>query len=431
MTVERYRNEDPRDADEVAAAIETELQTIRPDAPVVEGTQHYALIQAFAETIADQQEQSLQEVYEAGYLTDATGPELTKKTREIGVRRRPATASTGVIQFERDSNATTDYTIPAGTVVGTGGDDTVRFETTESTTISSGTQQAKADIECTETGSVGNVGANTITVLVSGSVQGVDSVTNPNPTGDPSFTLTDGSTVQRTGQERESDSALRDRALDSTAVGGGGTAQAATLALSNLETVNSADVFSNRTDSTQNNVDPWHTEVRVFGGDVAVIADRLYEVLPLITLKTLQGGANGTKETATVDRSDLYGPIAVEITRPTETTLTIQVDVVHTDRYAGTDAATNAIVEYVGGTRTDGDTVTGLVQDEDVLVNILENHVEDVTGVEYADVTLLDADGDGLDDTTTDADGVPVYTVGPSEVATVDASDITVSETAR
>jgi len=431
MTVERYRDGDPRTAREVADAIETSLQSIQPDAPVVVGTQNYAFIESFAETIASQQEQELADLYDAAYLTDATGEELTKKAREIGVQRQSATASTGVIRFKRDSTASVDYAIPAGTVVGTGGDETVRFRTTESVTLSSGTSSVDADIACTETGTVGNVGTNTIQVLVSGSVQGVDSVTNPQPTGDPTYTLTDGTTVQRSGRERESDESLRDRALESTAIGGAGTAEAVALALTNIPEVNSADVFTNRSATATNGVDPWHTEVRVFGGEASVIADRLYEVLPLVTLKTLQGGANGTSESVTIDRSSLYGAITISITRPTQLSLEITIEVVHTAAYAGTDAVKDAVVRYVGGTDTGGETAIGLVQDEDVLVNLLENSVENVGGVEYANVTLLDADGDGTDDTTTDADGVPEYSVAASEVATVDASNVTVSETPR
>jgi len=154
-------------------------------------------------------------------------------------------------------------------------------------------------------------------------------------------------------------------------------------------------------------------------------------VLPLATLLSLVGGANGTKETATVDGGDLYGDITVPITRPSTTTLTVEIDVVHDASYAGTTDAKNAIVEYVGGTTTDARRAVGLGQGENVLVNEVENVVEDVTGVEFADVTLVDADGDGTDDTTTDADGVPIYDVAATEVALVDAVDVTVRETAR
>lgn len=429
--IERYRDGNPRTANEIAAAIEETLQTIRPDAPAIEGTQNYAFIQMVAQTRAAQQEQALSELYDAGYLTDADGEELTKKAREIGVIRNQATAATGVVRFTRQSAAITEYVIPEGTVVGTGGDDTVRFTTTEQTSIQTGQSTAEANIRCTETGEVGNVGTNSITTLVSGSVSGVDGVENPQPTGDPQYTLTDGSTLQTLGQPRESDASLRDRALDSTAIGGAGTAEAAELAIENISEVNSADVFTNRTSTSQNGVDPWHTEVRVYGGRVADIANRLYEVLPAITLKTLQGGANGSKDSVTLDKSDLFGEITVEITRPTQQPLSIAVDVVHTAAYGGDDAVIDAIVSYIGGTNTESETVTGLIQGENVLLNEIESSAESVDGVDYAEVTLVDDNDDGTDDSTTDADGVPVYEVDNSTVAIANASDITLTTTER
>lgn len=544
MSIQRYRNDNPRSAEEIANAIESELKIINSSAATTEGTQNYAFILSMATTLAERQEVSLNELYDAAYITDATDEELTKRARGIGVIRQDATAATGVVEFSRGSPASTNRTAPSGTQVSTGGDDAADFETTElaiiegpstevdsteytttsesyvtktsftidvtyrdnidvsaniktgnagytttldvvnatdSVTIASfsttntsyttkgptsydvsslsgektiefqlkisdstatvgyldestvdkgGETGAKANVKCLDTGPIGNVGANTIETLLD-SPSGIEDVTNPSPTGDPTFTLTDNSTPLLNGSAEEEDQELRQRALDSTAIGGAGTVHALELALENLIEVNSADVFSNRTDNTVDGVDPWHTEVRIYGGNINDIAQLLYEALPLGTLKTLQGGANGTKETTTLSASDLLGDITIPITRPTETTLEIEIDVVHDASYAGTAAAKDAIVRYVGGTTTDSSTLTGLGQGENVLVNEIENTVEDEPGVDYADVTLLDSDGDGNDDTTTDTDGVPIYSVGDSEVPIANASDITVSETQR
>ncbi len=154
-------------------------------------------------------------------------------------------------------------------------------------------------------------------------------------------------------------------------------------------------------------------------------------MLPVATLFTLQGGVNGTKESTTINRSPLYGDIPIPITRPVKTNLDITIDVVHTSTYAGSDAVKNNIVGYIGGKTVDNRRLTGLAQDENVLVNEVENTTEDVRGVDYASVTLVDADNDGNDDTTTDADGVPIYDVSTNEVALINASNITVNETAR
>lgn len=543
MSIKRYRDDDPRTADEVADAIKKEIQSLNSDAPVVPGTQNYAYVQSLAKTLSDQQEQALADLYDAAYIIDATGIELTKRADEIGVTRQSATKATGVIEFTRDSPATQDRTIQSGTRVATGGDDSITFQTTKTAKIngpstktdsstystqntsfttkntftvntdyldsldvsgdlktdnnsytaylkivdvtnsnnidsfsttstsyvskgattydtsnlsgdidieyqlqisnSSGTAEAtnlktsiagnkgtQTNIEASVTGPSGNVGKGTISVMID-QPAGVDDVNNIQPTGDNGYKLIDGSTSQTIGQEEENDTSLRQRALDSAAIGGSGTAEASELALENIDEVVSADVFTNRTSSTTNNVDPWHTEVRVYGGDIDNIAERLYEVFPLPTIKTLQGGANGTKQTTTLTISDLYGDLVIEITRPTEITLEIDIDVVHEATYPGTDFVKDAIVEYIGGTTTDNRSVAGLGQGENVLVNEVENTTEDITGVDYADVTLVDDSGNGADDTTTDADGVPVYDLGDSEVAIVDEADITVSETQR
>lgn len=543
MSIYRYRNDNPRTAAEVADAIEAELQQVNSEAPNVPGTQNYAFIQSMAHTLSAQQEQSLNALYDAAYVTDATEEELTKKARELGVIRQDAVAATGVAKFSRDSPATEDRTIPSGNAISTGGNDPILFETTESATIesdytdtdttlysttstsfvtkasfdvdtefraslevaadirntnssytteldvvdvdngvtiasysttntsmtskgptsydissysgtitiefqlrttnSSGTAElensevsvegqtaSRANIQAVETGPRGNVGPGTVVVLVE-KPPGVESVTNPNPTGDPTYNLTDGTTPLTNGSDREGDTSLRERALESTAIGGAGTAEAVELALENINDVISADVFTNRSDATTNNVDPWHTEVRVYGGNTNDIAQRLYETMPLPTIKTLQGGANGTKDTTTLTISDLYGDLTIDITRPTEINLEIEMDLVHDASYAGTSDVKDEIVEYIGGTTTDARSISGLGQGDNVLVNEVENVSEDVTGVDYADVTLVDDDSDGADDTTTDSDGVPVYEVAATEVAVVDAADITLTETAR
>lgn len=428
-SLDNYRNDNPRSAGDIADEIETELQRIRPSAPVVQGTQNYAFIQSVSTALEDTEE-SLTALYNAGFLTDATGEELTKKARELGVERQPPVAATGIVTFQRNSAATREYVIPRGTVVSTGGADGVSFRTTETASINTGETAATAAVVCTEPGTDGNVGADTIQFLTSGSVSGVDSVTNPQPVGDPSYTLTDNETAQTVGKDREDDESLRERALQSSSIGGAGTAQAAEVALENIQSVISADVVTNRSSTAQNGLSPWHTEVRVYGGELTEIAAVLYETLPLLTLKTLEGGVNGQKETVTLTKP-FYGELAVPITRPTVQTIDLTIDVVHTASYGGDRAVREAIVNYVGGETPAQRTVAGTKQGEDVQLNQVENVAEDVQGVEYANVTFVDGDGDGTDDAATDSDGVPIYPVATNTVATVDADTITINTTER
>jgi len=528
---------------EVFETVVSDLLGEEPDAnPRAESTYTYALLWAFAQTIAQNQEQSLQDVYEAAYVVDADGVNLTKKARNLGVIRQDAQQATGVVTFSRDTSASTDYTIPTGTIVETLDADPVQFETTTTAVIEGDSSQvdsaeyttskttyttqtqhtvntayrdsidvsadikssnssytasveivdatnnnpvvttstsstsyqavgptsydvssytseitveyrlkisdssytasvanatldapgqtgADASIEAVSGGSDGNVGPASIQVMPSPPT-GVDSVSNDEPTGDPSLMDTNGDPF-RVGRDRESDSQLRQRVLDTDATGEGPSADGVELALADTEGVVSTHVNTNQKNSTVDGLDPYHTEVVAYGGDVYDIGRTLYETMSATTALRLQGGVNGTKESTSI-YSQLYDQtLTIPITRPTLKTFTVDVDVVHTESYTGDVAVADAIVAYVGGTYADDSTTTGLGVGDNVLVNEMENRVEDVQGVDYANITLVDADGDGTDDTTTDNDGVPVLAVSNSEVSRVDADDITASTTAR
>lgn len=86
-------------------------------------------LQAQARTLAQNQEQALRKVYQAGYLEDAEGKELDKVVSNIGLTRREAENATGVVRFMRDKVARASYTIPVGAVVQTGGSDPLGFTT--------------------------------------------------------------------------------------------------------------------------------------------------------------------------------------------------------------------------------------------------------------------------------------------------------------
>lgn len=536
MTLERYRNGNPKDADELASDIEATLKQLRDTAPTVEGTQNYAFIQSFGRTVASNQEQALNDLYDAAYVTDATGLELTKKARELGVQRQSATEATGVVKFSREKGASTNYVIPEGTRVSTGGDNSITFATTETTELdgpyimvnsiaettssttfvtadtlpidvtnrdtltvnasikssnsgytttlkivnitdnetldtfgttstsltnvetptydvsgysgtikiefqlkvsdsngtatveqkevrANGEVQTFANVRATTSGVDGNVGANTITVLVE-NPNGVESVTNPNPIGNTNYTLTDGVTPQQKGRDRESDSSLRQRVLQ--------TREQTALALESLDGVISARVNPNPNDTaTANGLSPWHTELQVYGGDINVIATKLIDVLPITTLYRLEGGVNGTKETTTKSLNLIDGTLTIPITRPTKTSLSLDIDIVVTDTYSSNTVVKDSVIEYIGGTQSDGSETIGLGQGANVLVNKVERVIEEVSGVEYADITLIDADGDGTDNRTTDSDGVPIYDVASSEVPTTSPSKIQLSVTQR
>src|SRR5690606_20251025 len=95
-----------------------------------------------------------------------------------GVFRHPATPATGTVVFTGQPGTV----IPAGFVVLTeavGTSPAIEFQTKERVQIGEdGT--VTAVVECLEPGTIGNVAANTITLL-SEPLNGIVSVTNPEP----------------------------------------------------------------------------------------------------------------------------------------------------------------------------------------------------------------------------------------------------------
>jgi len=93
------------------------------------------LTNVFASVVANNQEQSLQEVYESAFLETATGDDLEAVVALAGITRRSATSSTGVQQFSANGQTTANRVIPRGTTIQTDGTEPVEFETTERSVI--------------------------------------------------------------------------------------------------------------------------------------------------------------------------------------------------------------------------------------------------------------------------------------------------------
>jgi uncharacterized phage protein gp47/JayE len=80
---------------------------------------------------AENQEQSLEEVYESAFLDTADGINLDRVVSIIGIQRRSATHSTGVQRFIGVEKADQDYVVQKGTTVQTQGTPPIQFETSE------------------------------------------------------------------------------------------------------------------------------------------------------------------------------------------------------------------------------------------------------------------------------------------------------------
>lgn len=107
----------------------------------------------------------------------ADGVYLDYHGSKLGLTRKPPSKASGTVRFYAAGVLLTSYTIKAGTLVSTAGKNPVRFETTESVTLTPGSDYVDAKVIAVEGGSMGNVGVGEITVMVS-LLQAVSKVTN-------------------------------------------------------------------------------------------------------------------------------------------------------------------------------------------------------------------------------------------------------------
>lgn len=117
----------------------------------------------------------------------STGADLDSWMNDFGLARLPAIAATGTITLSRFSTNLTAF-VPVGTIVKTG-DGNVTFSVTADATNSTwqadslgytipvGVASVDVPVVCQSSGSIGNVMANTVTLIAS-SLSGVDQVTN-------------------------------------------------------------------------------------------------------------------------------------------------------------------------------------------------------------------------------------------------------------
>jgi uncharacterized phage protein gp47/JayE len=76
-----------------------------------EGSLVQSLLRMNARLLADNQERALSELYDAAYIETASDEELDLRCQDIGIERKSATPATGVVEWSRDNEPSTDYTI--------------------------------------------------------------------------------------------------------------------------------------------------------------------------------------------------------------------------------------------------------------------------------------------------------------------------------
>jgi uncharacterized phage protein gp47/JayE len=116
---------------EIRNDLEDELRAeFGADIDLTQSSVFSTLTAVLASTLADNQEESIAEVYDAAFLDTATGEDLDNVVSIIGIQRRSAIHSTGVQRFIGVDKADQDYVIQRGTAVQTDGQP-IQFETSE------------------------------------------------------------------------------------------------------------------------------------------------------------------------------------------------------------------------------------------------------------------------------------------------------------
>ncbi|MBC8400385.1 MAG: baseplate J/gp47 family protein [Candidatus Marinimicrobia bacterium] len=183
-----------------------------------------SVIRTILETIA----KGMSDLYElihtvtrAGFIQTAEGKWLDLKVRELGLLRKQGQKASGYITFYRDIPKDDNITIPAGTIVKTGKNNTgeeYRFKTIDEVILSASEIEVFTLMEADQVGSEYNVGKETITKVTT-HIAGINGVVNKNVNigaGSRSWQVV-------VGTNTETDDDLRNRAIyrwDELGVGG-------------------------------------------------------------------------------------------------------------------------------------------------------------------------------------------------------------------
>lgn len=281
-----------------------------------------------------------------------------------------------------------------------------------------------ANIEAVDGGVDTNISSNTITQAVE-SLTGVDGQTNPLPTGDSDYGGVNGSAFIQ-GRERETDAQLRERAFDSSIIGGAATVSAIESALREIEHVDSLTLYVNKSDSTDADGMPPHSfePALYYNGPDEDIAQALFGTKAIDS--TDVGGVHGNEVTYDVQSNVLAGDTeTIHWSSIPETSIDIELTLIVDEEYVGDDDIKSAIVNYVGGIDVNGERLGGLNVGDDLYVAVLKDVIvgPSDTGVWEVDSYTIDANGDGTDDTETLANGAEAISVADNEVLVTNARD--------
>lgn len=205
----------------------------------------------------------LQDVYYSAFVSTASGTALDRLADNVGITRKVAMPATGQLLITTDG----EYLLQAGEEFETEGG--VLYEligdTTTTLQTDGKTYSAMADVQCEDTGELGNSPAGTVTLMANPDDM-VLSVTNPQPMGG--------------GQDDETDEAFRARIISESKSTESATVSGLETALSNLPGVKQVKITV--AENTSGNASDL-VYIYVLGGSGQQIADAIAEHVALGT----------------------------------------------------------------------------------------------------------------------------------------------------
>lgn len=341
----------------------------------------------------------LEDIYYASYYEDAYETQLDKLLSLASMDRMPRRGATGAVSFSVNVANSHDVTIPRGTVVLTQPTEdkpAIPFKTTEVAVLEAG--QASVDnvniragepweddisLDTKWLGEETNVAAHTITEFRT-SVDEVDHVTNPAPTGDTDLSAGYDFVA---GRDRETDAEFRDRYESTLGENGAASLDNIRANVRNLDGVETASIEENVT--MQDNTDTGGLPPKSFRVTALTTEPNYHdEIAAAIGKQSRPAGIEsyGTESGQWVSDD---GKTRTEWFNLADKTLVyVQAAVTHDATFPddGNKRVQDAIIEYIGGEASDGTVHEGVEMTEDVIYDLVWKAAMSVQGVWRGDV---------------------------------------------
>lgn len=370
----------------------------------------------------------LEDLYYSSYYEDAYAEQLDKVLSLAAMERVPRRGATGEVTFSVNVANSRDVTIERGTVVTTEPDEdrpAIPFKTTEVAVLPAGEAEVSGvpiragepwedDISLGPEwlGAQTNVAANTITRLRN-TVDGIDHVTNPYPTGDTDAAA--GHDFVR-GRDRETDAEFRDRYEQTLGESGAATLENIRASVASLDGVEGASIEENVTINTVDGMPP-----KSFRVTVATTEENYHDEIARAIGKESRAAGIESAGSESGDWISDDGVVRTEYFETSDEVLVyVSADITHDETYPddGNRRVERAIIEYIGGETIRGDRYDGVGMGEDVIYDLVFKAAMSVRGVRRADVAIaLEEPATGTDD----------IAIGDLEMATTAPGAISVS----